>query len=81
LTQEFGCASADWESATIAWVLKTNGVKGLILRGVSDIVSPPASESDNNRSLWQKRVERIMGKLLQDLPFYLDRFISFQISR
>ena len=81
LTQEFGVPAADWESAAIAWVLKTNGVKGLILRGVSDIVSPTASESDNNHSLWQTRVERIMGKLLQDLPFYLDRFVNFQISR
>jgi len=81
LTQEFGVPAADWESAAIAWVLKTNGVKGLILRGVSDIVSPTASESDNNHSLWQTRVERIMGKLLQDLPFYLDRFITVQISR
>ena len=81
LTQEFGVPAADWESAAIAWVLKTNGVKGLILRGVSDIVSPTASESDNNHSLWQTRVERIMGKLLQDLPFYLDRFVTVQISR
>ena len=81
LTQEFGVPAADWESAAIAWVFKTNGVKGLILRGVSDIVSPTASESDNNHSLWQTRVERIMGKLLQDLPFYLDRFITVQISR
>ncbi len=74
LTQEFGVPAADWESAAIAWVLKTNGVNGLILRGVSDIITSSASETDNNHSLWRSRVEMIMQKLLHDLPFYLDRF-------
>ena len=74
LTQEFGVPAADWESAAIAWVLKANGVRGLILRGVSDIITPSASETDNNHTLWRSRVESIMQKLLHDLLFYLDRF-------
>ncbi len=74
LTEGFGVPAADWESAAIAWVLKTNGVRGLILRGVSDIITPHASETDNNHSLWRSRVEMIMQKLLHDLPFYLEKF-------
>jgi adenosylhomocysteine nucleosidase len=76
LTQEFGVPAADWESSAIAWVLKANGVRGLILRGVSDIITPLASETDNNHSLWRSRVEMIIRKLLHDLPFYLDNFLN-----
>ncbi|HBO34723.1 MAG TPA: hypothetical protein DD636_08355 [Anaerolineaceae bacterium] len=74
LTKDFGVAAADWESAAIAWVLKSNKTKGLILRGVSDIITPTASETDNNYALWRSRVEMIMQRLLQDLPFYLNKF-------
>lgn len=66
--------AADWESASIAWVLKKNETKGLILRGVSDLVNHTQSETDANQSLWQSRVKKIMQKLLHDLPFYLDQF-------
>ncbi len=76
LTQEFGVPAADWESAAIAWVLKANGVSGLILRGVSDIITPFGSETDNNHSLWHSRVEMIMRKLMHDLPFYLENFLK-----
>jgi nucleoside phosphorylase len=74
LTKDFGVAAADWESAAIAWVLKSNKTKGLILRGVSDIITPTGSETDNNYALWRSRVEMIMKRLLQDLPFYLNKF-------
>lgn len=74
LKQKFGVPAADWESAAVAWVLKANGTKGLILRGVSDIITPTASETDNNHALWRSRVAKIMTKLLFDLPFYLDNF-------
>ncbi len=78
LTQNFGVPAADWESAAIAWVLQANGTKGLILRGVSDIITPTASETDNNHNLWRSRVEMIMRKLLQDLPFYLEKYQAFR---
>ena len=74
LTEDFGVPAADWESAAIAWVLQVNKVKGLILRGVSDIISPTGSETDNNHALWRSRVLLILQKLLLDLPFYLDKF-------
>ena len=74
LTEDFGVPAADWESAVIAWVLKIHGIKGLILRGVSDIISRTNSETDNNHALWRSRVDKIMKNLLLDLPFYLDKF-------
>lgn len=74
LTEDLGVPAADWESTAIAWVLKTHGIKGLILRGVSDIINRTNAETDNNHALWRSRVDKIMKNLLLDLPFYLDIF-------
>ena len=74
LTQEFGAVAADWESAAFAWVAKRNGIPWLILRGVSDLVSPTKAETAGNLSLWQARTDQIMDDLLNQLPWYLIRF-------
>ena len=79
LTQKFAVPAADWESASIAWVLQANKTKALILQGVSDIITPTDSESDNNHDLWSCRVELIIQKLLHDLPFYLDKYQAFKL--
>jgi len=74
LTQEFGAVAADWESAAFAWVAKRNDIPWLILRGVSDLVSPTKAETAGNLSLWQARTDQIMEDLLNQLPWYLVRF-------
>lgn len=74
LRDKFGVAAADWESAPIAWVAQANSVKCLILRGVSDLVHPNASETDSNVQLWLERTRQIMQKLIDDLPFYIREF-------
>ena len=74
LTQEFGAVAADWESAAFAWVAKRNGIPWLILRGVSDLVSPTKAETAGNLSLWQARTDQIMEDLINQLPWYLIRF-------
>ena len=74
LTQEFGAVAADWESAAFAWVAKRNGIPWLILRRVSDLVSPTKAETAGNLSLWQARTDQIMDDLLNQLPWYLIRF-------
>ena len=74
LTQEFGAVAADWESAAFAWVATRNGIPWLILRGVSDLVSPTEAETEGNLSLWQARTDQIMEDLLNQLPWYLIRF-------
>jgi len=76
LTQEFGAVAADWESAAFAWVAKRNGIPWLILRGVSDLVSPTKAETAGNLSLWQARTDQIMEDLLNQLPWYLVRFVE-----
>jgi len=74
LRDKFGVSAADWESAPIAWVAQANSVNCLILRGVSDLVHPKASETDGNVELWLKRTRQIMQKLIDDLPFYIRQF-------
>jgi len=74
LAQEFGAVAADWESAAFAWVANRNGIPWLILRGVSDLVSPTAAETLGNLSLWQARTAKIMQDLLTQLPWYLIHF-------
>jgi len=74
LTQEFGAVAADWESAAFAWVAERNDIPWLILRGVSDLVSPIKAETAGNLSLWQARTDQIMDDLLNQLPWYLIRF-------
>ena len=79
LIEDFAVPAADWESASIAWVLNANKIKGLILRGVSDIITPTVSETDKSHNLWRSRVEMIIQKLLYDLPFYLDKHQAFKL--
>jgi adenosylhomocysteine nucleosidase len=74
LTKDFDVPAADWESAAIAWVLNANRVNGLILRGVSDIITRTGSETDNNHALWHMRAKGVIQKLFNDLPFYLKKF-------
>jgi adenosylhomocysteine nucleosidase len=63
--------AADWESGAIAWVAHRNGVPLLILRGVTDLVSPTQAEAQGNPQLFQDNTARVMQKLLGDLPAWL----------
>lgn len=74
ISDRFASPAADWESGAFAWVCSRNETAWLILRGVSDIVTPHRSETDGNVALWDERVPPIMSKLLGDVPFYLDQF-------
>jgi len=73
LQETFGAIAADWESAAIAWVCSKNRMKCLILRGVSDIVSPNGGEAYNNVRFFQQASEKVICDLLQHLPAWLER--------
>ncbi len=70
--QALGAIAADWESAALAWVARVNGVRLLILRAVSDLVSPQGGEAYGNHDLYKKRTLAIMRKLLTQLPDWLE---------
>ena len=68
LIKKYDAVAADWESGAIAWVAKKNGVKCLILRGVSDLVSSESGETYGNYDLFSQRTKEVMKKLFEQLP-------------
>jgi len=61
----------DWESGAIAWVAHRSGTPLLILRGVTDLVSPEKAEAQGNLQLFQDNTARVMQNLVSDLPKWL----------
>jgi adenosylhomocysteine nucleosidase len=72
LIKKYNAVAADWESGAIAWVAQKNGVKCLILRGVSDLVNPETGEAYGNYDLFSQRTKEIMRKLFEQLPDWQD---------
>jgi adenosylhomocysteine nucleosidase len=62
---------ADWESGAIAWVAHRNVIPLLILRGVTDLVSPENAEAQGNLQLFQDNTARVMRNLVGDLSKWL----------
>jgi adenosylhomocysteine nucleosidase len=67
---------ADWESGAIAWVAERNHTPLLILRGVSDLVSPVGGESYGNIEIFQKNTRKIIEMLAGQLPWWLHSFFD-----
>ena len=71
LVEKYDAIAADWESGAIAWVAKKNGVRCLILRGVTDLVSASGGEAYGNIELFHERTREIMKGLIEQLPRWL----------
>jgi adenosylhomocysteine nucleosidase len=77
LSREFGAIVGDWESGSIAWVARKNGVRTLILRGVSDLVGQSGGEAyDGKIHVFEKNTQAIMKRLVTQLPDWLERFVQ-----
>lgn len=72
LIEQYKVVAADWESGAIAWVAKRNQTRCLILRGVSDIVSPVGGEIYNDEAAeFHVRAGKVMQGLIESLPGWL----------
>jgi adenosylhomocysteine nucleosidase len=71
LVRKYNAIAADWESGAIAWVAKRNGVRCLILRGVTDLVGPLGGEAYGNIGLFHENTRSILGKLIEGFPAWL----------
>ena len=71
LIQKYQAVAADWESGAIAWVAKRNGVRALILRGVTDLVGVSGGEAYGDYELFIQRTSKIMKELFDQLPQWL----------
>jgi len=78
MIDDFDGISGDWESGAFAWVADKNKVDWLILRGVTDLVSPNQGEALGNVSLWQQRTGPVMEKLYANLPWLIDQYKVIQ---
>lgn len=73
LRAAYGATVGDWESGAIAWVAARNGVRCLILRGVTDLVGPNGNAAyDGNGALFAQSAATIMQQLLTALPAWLE---------
>jgi adenosylhomocysteine nucleosidase len=72
LADRFGAVAADWESGAIAWVAGKNQIPCLILRGVSDVVSPSGGEAYAGLEVFHSGTDLVMKKLLDSLPGWIE---------
>ena len=73
LSARYRAIAADWESGAIAYICQRNHQRALILRGVSDLVHPTGASAYGNMAHFEEGTERVMQKLLADLPLWLAR--------
>lgn len=71
MIERYDALVCDWESAAIAFVAKRNGVPLVILRGVSDLVSPYGGEAYGNLDFFHQSTASIMYQLLENLEAWL----------
>ena len=74
LVAKYGARAVDWESGAIAWTAHRNGKRVLILRGVSDMVSPEkGGEAYGSTGEFEQGTARVMQELFDALPMWLER--------
>jgi adenosylhomocysteine nucleosidase len=71
LVEKYGAAAADWESGAIAWVAQKNGLRCLILRGVTDLVGAAGGEAYGNIPVFHENTRKVMKTLIEQLPDWL----------
>jgi len=75
LKENYGAVAGDWESGAIAWIAARNGIRCLILRGVTDLVSGNSGEAyDGNIDVFVEGTRVVMRKLFDALPGWLNQF-------
>ncbi len=74
LIGQYGAVAGDWESGAIAWVAARNGVRCLILRGVTDLVGSGGGEAyDGNLHVFVQGTRRVFEQVLPHLAGWIAR--------
>lgn len=71
LIEKFSAVAADWESGAIAWVAGKNQIRCLILRVVSDVVSPKGSPAYNSFEYFTQASKTHIPPIIRSLPLWL----------
>jgi adenosylhomocysteine nucleosidase len=73
LKKRYAAIAGDWESGAIAWVAARNGIRTLILRGVTDLVDSQGSPAYGDLEYFESAAFEIMEKLVRSLPDWLEK--------
>lgn len=73
LEARYHAVAGDWESGAIAFTAARNQQRVLILRGVSDLVSPAGGEAYGQPNAFAIGAGIVMRRLLSELPAWLAR--------
>lgn len=73
LRSKYGAVGGDWESGAIAYIAARNGVRLVILRGVTDLVGAKGGEAYGKIEVFKRHTETVMKKLFDALPAWLLR--------
>jgi adenosylhomocysteine nucleosidase len=73
LKKRYAAIAGDWESGAIAWVAARNGVRTLILRGVTDLVDSQGSPAYGDLAYFESAAFEVMERLVRSLPDWLDK--------
>jgi adenosylhomocysteine nucleosidase len=77
LKARYHAVAGDWESGAIAFVAARNGVRCLILRGVTDLVGAGGGEAyDGTLQLFTERTGEMMKSLVEGLGGWIEEGIS-----
>ena len=71
LKSRYGAKAGDWESGAIAYVSARNGVKTLILRGVTDLVGASGGEAYGDITFFENATRSILTLLVDALPYWI----------
>jgi adenosylhomocysteine nucleosidase len=71
LRARYHAVAGDWESGAIAYVAAQNGVRCLILRGVSDLVGAQGGEAYGKLDFFTQATQSIMRRLVEALPEWI----------
>jgi len=74
ILRDFGAVVADWESGAFAWVCDRNKRDWLVIRVVTDLVNDREGEALGNAELWRQRTREVMPKLLEHVPWLVERY-------
>lgn len=72
LKSRYLAVAGDWESGAIAWVAGRNGVRCLILRGVSDLVGSEGGEAYGDINVFIQATRPIMKRLVESIPEWIE---------
>lgn len=76
LKAKYGAVAGDWESGAIAWVARRNGVRCLILRGVTDLVGEggdaDSEACDEGLHAFHQNAAMVMKRLVEGLEGWLE---------